>query len=194
MAFYLITLHALNYSNVITIGVAHLKEAIKQMFFFIDFKKAFNTVLHNKLIHKLSNFGIGAKTLGWIKAFLSGRSQLVQINGAYSSCSAVTSGVVQGSVLGPLLLALYINGLPDCCPACVVKLFTDDTKAYDEITSQHDSQVFQKLLCNICIWAECWELDLSYDKCCYLQIGYEDNSLSYRLGQHVLNPVVTRVM
>ena len=135
-------------------------------------------MLHNKHIHKLDTFGIGAKILGWIKVFLSGRFQLVLINGAYSSCSAVARGVVQGSVLEPLLFALYINDLPDSCPACVVKLFADDAKAYKKITSQHDRQVLQKSLCNICIWAEHWELDL-YDQCCYLQIGYEDNSLSY---------------
>ena len=112
----------------------------------------------------------------------------MRINGAYSSCSAVASGVVQGSVLGPLLFALCINDLPNCCPVCVVKLFADDAKAYKKITSEHDRQVLQKSLCNICIWAERWKLDLSYDKCCYLRVGYEDNSLSYRLGQHVLKP------
>ena len=52
--------------------------------------------------------------------------------------------------------------------------------------SQHDRLVLQKSLCNICIWTERWELDLSYGKCRHLQIGYEDNLLSYRLRQHVL--------
>ena len=54
----------------------------------------------------LSTFGIGAKTLGWIKTFLSGRSQSVQINDAYSSCSAVVKGVAQSNILGPLLLTV----------------------------------------------------------------------------------------
>ena len=117
----------------------------------------------NNLIHKFSTFGIGAKTLGWIKAILLGQSQSVRINGAYSSCSAVASGVVQDGVLGPLLFALYINDLPNCCPACVVKLFADDAKAYKEITSQHDRQVLQKSLSNIIHLGGTCELDLSYD-------------------------------
>ena len=79
--------------------------------------------------------------------------------------------------------------MPDCYSACIVKLFADDAKAYKDIASQYDRQVLK----NRCViyayaWAERWELDLSYDKCCYLQIGYEDNSLSNRLRQHVLKP------
>ena len=96
---------------------------------YMDFMKAFDKVPHLRLLIKLQSYGICNKTLDWIKAFLAGRHQRVVVNGHMSEWSEVTSGIPQGSFLGPPLFMMFINDLPKTVQ-CGVKLFADDTKVY----------------------------------------------------------------
>ena len=78
---------------------------------YIDFQKAFDSVPHKRLLRIIEFDGIRGKTLDWITVFLSGRKQRVIVNENHSQWAVVTSGVAQGSVLGPILFLLYINSM-----------------------------------------------------------------------------------
>ena len=130
----------------------------------LDFSKAFNKDNHLKLLYKLSTFGITGNTLKWIKAFLNGRSQTVVLEGESSKEVPVTSGVPQGSVLGPLLFLLYINDLPENIKS-KVRLFADDTAVYLTVSSVHDSQILQSDLDTFQHWERTWDMEFNPSKC-----------------------------
>ena len=114
--------------------------------------------------------------------------QVVNVNGVTSSGGAVTSGVIKGSVIGPALFVFYINYLLSIYADCEIELFADDTKAYKVIGSPHDRGVLQSHLTVICNWADKRLLTLSLDECLHLQLGYADQSISYKLNHHGLKP------
>ena len=91
---------------------------------------------------KIECYGIkGNYVLGWIKEFLSERRQRFVVNGAHSEWRDITSGIPQGSVLGPILFLIFINDLPKVIK-CLIKLFADDAKLY-QIIKKCTGQQFQ---------------------------------------------------
>ena len=109
---------------------------------YMDFKKAFDKVPHQRLIYKIRALGINEEITLWIKDYLTDRTQKVIINGKSSEWKPVTSGIPQGSVLGPLLFVIYINDLPNSIIS--IYIFADDTKIFKIITSDIDCQILQK--------------------------------------------------
>ena len=94
---------------------------------FIDLKKAFDTIDHKILFRKLASYGIDHRALKWFDSYLSDRQQKCVVNGELSGARAVTCGVPQGSLIGPLLFLIYINDLPNCLSKALPRMYADDT-------------------------------------------------------------------
>ena len=86
--------------------------------------------------------GIRGKLVKWIENFLNNRYQRVVLNGTFSGWNKITSGVLQWSVLGPVLSLIYINDLPDKINI-PIRMFADDTKMYNCIKNKEDKQTLQ---------------------------------------------------
>ena len=115
-------------------------------------------VPHRRLIYKLSNYGINNKTVSWIKKISwSNRFQQVVVQGEESTWIAVTSGIPQGSVLGPLLIVVFKNDLPGCVTSDAF-LFADDTKIFSVIIKKEDREELQKDLTRLDQWSKDWLL------------------------------------
>ena len=99
---------------------------------YLDFSKAFDSVPHHIMLHKLQAYGIKGNVLRWIEHFLQGRFQRVSVNGVLSMIAAVISGIPQGSVLGPILFIIFVNDMPEILHTMIL-MFADDTKIFWEI-------------------------------------------------------------
>ena len=92
---------------------------------YTDFSKAFDSVPHQRLLIKLRTSGISGYIVNWIKSFITGITQCVSVEGEMSNWREATSGIPQGSVIGPLLFVIFINDLPDEVKHNMCKLFAD---------------------------------------------------------------------
>ena len=124
---------------------------------FLDFSKAFDKVPFERLKYKLQWYGICGDIHKWISNFLTSRNQQETIDGISSPIATVDSGVPQGSVIGPFLLLLYINDLPDYLTnGSKTNLFGDDSILYRPINSPEDSIKLQCDLDNLEKWESDW--------------------------------------
>ena len=135
----------------------------------LDFEKAFDTVAHQRLLSKLDYYGIRGDLHGWIKDWLTGRTQKVVLDGAHSDEEDVKSGVPQGTVLGPIMFLIYINNIADSTTSAL-KLFADDGLLYRSVNTIGDTQELQKDLTTISSWAQNWQMRFNPSKCYVLRI------------------------
>jgi ribonuclease P/MRP protein subunit RPP40 len=147
---------------------------------YLDFSKAFDKVPYERLFKKLESHGIRGATLRWIKNWLSDRRQRVCIDGEYSEWAKVTSGVSQGSVLGPILFIIFINDLDSNIISKLDK-FADDSKLGKSICSHDDVECLRKDLTNMENWCNDWQMKFNTEKCKVMHLGKNNPVNQYML-------------
>ena len=168
-------LHVLDYFT------QHLDNGNPVDVIYLDFQKAFDSVPHQRLIQKLSSFGVHGKVLHWIKDFLRNRTQQVILNGQKSSSIPVTSGVPQGSVLGPLLFTMFVNDIPSVVLSPTF-MFADHTKIFHFIRNRDDHATLQNDLNLLYDWSVHWQLKFNISKCKHVHFGPVHQFGSYYLN------------
>jgi len=138
-------------------------------------------VPHQTLLEKLRSHGIRGELLNWITAWLGNRKQRVCVRGCASGWRTVTSGVPQGSVLGPILFLIFINDLDFGMLNSILK-FADDTKVYGEVVNQKSREDLQNDLDLLVKWSDEWQMKFNVQKCKVMHIGKNNMEYKYTMN------------
>jgi hypothetical protein len=141
---------------------------------YLDFAKAFDKVDHKLLLKKVRFYGIKGQVYDWIKEFLTGRTQVVTVDGHHSLPGFVISGVPQGTVLGPILFLIHINDLKEAVAKAKASSFADDTRLAMLIAFIADVLALQKDLDNVVQWSRNNNMKLHEGK--FELLSYSTNS------------------
>jgi hypothetical protein len=138
----------------------------------------------------MKKYQIHERAIKWCESFLSNREQRVVIHGNSSQWAKVTSGVPQGSVLGPLLFVIFVNDLPNAVTSCI-QLFADDAKLFRCIRTPEDQAHLQEDLDRMEEWTKTWKMYFNPTKCQVMQIGSRIPEHTYKLCQQDLETTDT---
>ena len=157
---------------------------------YTDFSKAFDTVAHHLLLYKLDIMGFPSLFLKWISSYLQHRTQKVLFNEIFSMNITVTSGVPQGSHLGPVLFVLYLNDLPSAITTSRVLMFADDVKLFSNLNSPNQYIYLQNDLHSLANWCSFNSMSLNLKKCKKLSFFRTRHvSCNYSIGSYTLENV-----
>ena len=145
---------------------------------YLDFKKAFDSVPHQRLLVKLRHYGILGNVHKWVEGFLTNRTQRVRVGRDFSRNTEVLSGIPQGSILGPVLFTIFINDIADNVQS-FCKVFADDTKVFN-VSDKND--ILQRDLSVLQDWTRKWDLHFNTNKCNVLHTGTQNPCNSYFLN------------
>ena len=159
---------------------------------YLDFQKAFDKVPHQRPILKLKSHGMGNSIINWIEQWLTDRKQRVVVDGEVSSWKSVLSGVPKGSVLGPILLLVYINDLEEGVTGSILK-FADDTKLFRKTKEIGDNFFLQDDIDKLVKWSEKWQMLFNFGKCKCLHTGPGNTDMNYEMGGTILSKIIYNI-
>ena len=157
-----------------------LDEGIPVDVLYMDFKKAFDSVPHQRLLKKIKAHGIGGKLYSWIEVWLCNRKQRVVLKGETAEWENVKSGVPQGSVLGPLLFIIFINDIETDVISMLSK-FADDCKLAREVATEDNVNEVQEDVNTLGRWSDKWQMKFHPKKCKILHFGHNNKRSDYFL-------------
>ena len=162
---------------------------------FLDVRKAFDSVPHNRLIKALHFIGIQGPLLNWFRDYLTSRHQQVVLDGKTSHTVPVTSGVPQGSILGPLMFNIFMNSISNVplSKNCHIILYADDILLFKPIDNNNDLSDFQQDLTGITDWIHKQGLTPNHQKTLYLPISRSKIRTApvIHLNGHPLSPCLS---
>lgn len=165
----------------LTENIAEALDSHKQVdVVYTDFSKAFDRLPHGLLMQKLSAYGISGTFFQWIMSYLENRTFSVVVNGFHSDSQRVTSGVPQGSHLGPILFTMFINDIPNAIKFSKSFLYADDLKLSKVIDTVQDSMMLQKDLDELVGWCRHNKMDLNPKKCFFVRYYRKRNIVSFQ--------------
>lgn len=160
---------------------------------YTDFAKAFDRVNHKLLIRKLQLLGIDGSLLRWLNSYLTNRGQIIRIGGAESREINTPSGVPQGSHLGPLLFAIFVNDLCDDICDSNFLLYADDLKIYRLIRNEYDAECLERDAQRVQDWCIRNNMSLNVNKCVAITFTRKKQcnvvQHDYGIGGELLNKV-----
>lgn len=167
----------INLATFVNFAQCFVEEGAEVHVVYTDFSKAFDKVNLDLLIVKLSKLGISGNLLKWLSSYLFNRHHQVKVNGYLSNAFIPSSGVPQGSHLGPLLFNLFINDIVTNFHFCKILLFADDLKIYTAIHSLRDCLKMQDDLDRFSYWTEQNDMHLNMNKCEFMRFSRKQESL-----------------
>lgn len=158
---------------------------------YFDFSRAFDRVDHEILLQKMAALGMGPKILKWCRSYLTGRTFRVKVGETLSQHGNCTSGVPQGSCLGPLLFTMFVQDLKHVLGNSSVryKVYADDLKIFSEVVDNDSSREIQVAIDSIVSWSLTNGMEISLKKCAVLKTV--PDSTIYTLNGFALNQVNT---
>ena len=177
----------------LTDDIAHTLDRRKQavLLFWILARPSTRCPTADSLAHKLDWYGVRNKSLAWITAFLKDRTRRVLLDGETSTPRPVTSGVPQGTVMGPVLFLAYINDLHESITNSNVRLFAEDCVLYRDITDRNDTDLLQQDLDAFGRWEAKWLMEFNVDKCFVMHATHSKHKIKHQYTLH--NQIRTRL-
>ena len=160
---------------------------------FMDLSKAFDTLDHKILIDKLHHYGIRGISLMWFESYLYKRTQYVEIDSSKSSPQTITTGVPQGSILGPLLFLIYMNDMPQASSIFKFILYADDTTLFSALDYSlsldipASSELINKELARVGEWLIINRLSINITKTKYMLFHPKQKDVSHMTLEPTLN-------
>lgn len=160
---------------------------------YTDLAKAFDSVDHNRLLYKLNSLGIVGSPYNWLKSYLTNRRSYVVFRDHLSRELSVSSGVPQGSHLGPILFLLYFNDVFNSCSSAMMLAFADDVKIFQRVRNESDCLALNADVARFSEWCSLNGLKVEVSKCMAISFSRKTSPIifDYSVSGHTLSRVTS---